>query len=197
MIDEQSVKQRRDVELQRFRSQLSLRHKMVRLVWGWFWLLLFRPSPRIAFAWRRCLLRIFGAKIAVGVRIYSSAKIYYPPNLILDENVVVAPDVDLYCVDTIHIKSNSMVSQYSYLCTASHDYSQPHLPLITAPICIEPQAWVCADVFIGPGVTVGEGAVVGARSTVTRNVESWTVVAGNPARLIRPRVMKRGDSESP
>ena len=135
------------------------------------------------------LLRLFGARIGRGVRIYNSAKIYYPPNLELGDSVVVAPDVDLYCVDSIRMEPNSMVSQYSYLCTASHDYRQPHLPLITAPIVVESQAWICADVFVGPGVTINEGAVVGARSTVTRDVEPWSVYAGNPARLLKRRVL--------
>jgi putative colanic acid biosynthesis acetyltransferase WcaF len=92
-------------------------------------------------------------------------------------------------VAPVSIGANAMVSQYSYLCAASHDYRQAHLPLVSAPIRIEPSAWVCADCFIAMGVTIGEGAVVGARSTVTRDVPPWTVVAGNPARVLKPREM--------
>ena len=153
------------------------------------WLCAFRITPRIAFAWRRLVLRMMGAKVGPGARIYSSARIYYPPNLELGRSVVIAPDVDLYCVDRITIGDNAMISQYSYLCTASHDYTRPDLPLISDPICIEPQAWVCADVFIGPGVTVGQGTVVGARSTVFRDLEPWVVCGGNPARIIKPRIV--------
>jgi putative colanic acid biosynthesis acetyltransferase WcaF len=79
------------------------------------------------------------------------------------------------------------VSQYSFLCTASHDATRRSMPLITAPITIHADAWITADVFIGPGVTVGEGAMVIARSTVTRSVPPWTVIGGNPA---RPRGMR-------
>ncbi len=178
------------VDLGRFKSQLSFGNKLLRLVWGWVWLFAFRPSPRIAFGWRSFLLRCFGAKVGRGVRIYGSAKVYYPPNLELSERVVIGPDVDLYCVDKITVESDAMISQYSYLCTASHDFRQVHLPLTTKPICVKKQAWVCADVFLGPGVTVGEGAVVGARSTTFKDVDPWTVVAGNPAVFIKPREIR-------
>jgi len=92
--------------------------------------------------------------------------------------------VDCYCVARVILGQHATVSQYSYLCTASHDYNKADMPLIAAPIVIEDHAWITADVFVGPGVTVGAGAVVGARSTVTRDVPQWTVVAGAPAKSI-------------
>lgn len=103
------------------------------------------------------------------------------------------PDVDCYCVDRVVIGARATVSQYSFLCTATHDYHDPLMPLVTAPIVIGEQAWVAADVFIGPGVAVGEGAVVGARSSLYKNVDPWTVVGGNPAKLIAKRE-RRGTS---
>ena len=103
--------------------------------------------------------------------------------------------VDCYCVDKIFLGPRVTVSQYSFLCSASHDYTLRSMPLVTAPIRIEADAWVTADVFIGPGVTVGEGAVVGARSSVFRSVKPWTVVAGNPAKDIGPRKMQRDREE--
>ena len=108
----------------------------------------------------------------------------------MESNAIIGPDVDCYCVAPITLKANSMVSQYSYLCAASHDYSYGHLPLVAKPIVIGAGAWVCADVFIGPGVTVGEGDVVGARSTAFKDITAWKVVAGNPPQVIRDRVMK-------
>lgn len=95
--------------------------------------------------------------------------------------------VDCYCVDKVYLGPRVTVSQYSYLCTASHDYTRSDMPLVTAPIRIEADAWVTADVFVGPGVTIGEGAVVGVRSTVLRDIEPWTVVAGHPPRVIGQR----------
>ena len=133
------------------------------------------------------ILRLFGAKVRRNVRIYNSAKVYFPPNLELGENVVVGPFVDLYCVDKIILGDNSMVSQYSFLCTASHDAMKPDLPLVTAPIVLQSHTWVCADAFVAMGVTIGTGAVVGARASVFSDVESWTIVGGNPARKLKDR----------
>jgi putative colanic acid biosynthesis acetyltransferase WcaF len=108
----------------------------------------------------------------------------------MDDFSCLGPEVDCYCVAPIRIGAHAVVSQYSYLCAASHDYERPDLPLITGPIRIEDGAWVAADVFIGMGVTVGAGAVVGARSSVYKDVAPWTVVGGNPARWIKQRVLK-------
>lgn len=98
--------------------------------------------------------------------------------------------VDCYSVDKIELGPHVTVSQYSYLCTASHDFTLRSMPLVTAPISIGAHAWVTADVFIGPGVTVGEGAVIGARSTVVRDVPPWTVMAGSPARIVGQRALR-------
>jgi putative colanic acid biosynthesis acetyltransferase WcaF len=136
------------------------------------------------------LLRVFGAKIARGAHPYSSARIWAPWNLTMGEGSCLGDHVDCYSVDRVTLEPYATVSQYAFLCTAGHDYSVPRMPVITAPIRIGPRAWVAADVFVGPGVTIGEGAVVGARSSVYRNVEAWTVVGGNPARVIKKREPK-------
>jgi putative colanic acid biosynthesis acetyltransferase WcaF len=133
------------------------------------------------------LLRAFGARIGQGAVIHPSVRIWAPWNLSMERFACLAPDVDCYSVAPIRLGEHATVSQYSYLCGASHDYTRLDLPLTPSPISIGAHAWVCADVFIGPGVTVGEGAVVGARSSVYRDVEPWTVAAGNPARFLKPR----------
>jgi len=98
--------------------------------------------------------------------------------------------VDCYSVAPIRIGAHAVVSQYSYLCSASHDYELPDFPLVTGPIVVAEGAWVAADAFVGMGVTIGAGAVVGARASVFKDVEPWTVVGGNPARFIKKRVMR-------
>lgn len=110
-----------------------------------------------------------------------------PWNLEMAEYSCLSPEVDCYNVDKVIIGSHSTVSQKTYLCTASHDITKPDNPLITAPIAIEDQTWIGASVFIGMGVTVKQGAVVGATSSVYKNVEPWTVVGGNPAKFIKKR----------
>lgn len=128
--------------------------------------------------------------------VYSSARVYYPSNLEMDEYSCLASEVDCYNVAPIKIGANTTVSQGAYLCTASHDISKPLNPLITAPIVIEDQAWIGARAFVGMGVTIGQGAVVGATASVYKNVEHWTVVGGNPAKEIKKRMLiqvkKRG-----
>jgi putative colanic acid biosynthesis acetyltransferase WcaF len=178
------------VDLSQCRSAHSFANKLGRMFWGWTWILFFRPSPRCLHGWRRFWLRLFGARIGRGARVYSAARIWAPWNLEMGDHSCLGPDVDCYCVAPIRIGAHAMVSQYSYLCAATHDYEHPHLPLIAAPITIGEGAWVTADVFVGPGVTIGEGAVVGARSSVFKDVEPWTVVGGSPARFIKPRRLR-------
>ncbi len=108
----------------------------------------------------------------------------------MDAYSCLASEVDCYNVAPIHIGANATVSQGAYLCTASHDISDPAHSLISAPITVEDQAWVAAQAFVGMGVTVGRGAVVGARSAVFRDVAPWTVVGGNPARFIKQRTLR-------
>lgn len=179
------------IDLSKYHNALSRKHQLVRMTWNMIWILGVRWLPRsIGSAWKRSLLRLFGAKIAPTAIVYSSAKIYYPANLVMDEYSCLASDVDCYNVAPIRIGANSTVSQRAFLCTASHDITNPLNPLITAPIIIEDQAWIAADAFVSMGVTIGQGAVVGARASVFKNVEPWTVVGGNPAQFIKKRIVK-------
>jgi putative colanic acid biosynthesis acetyltransferase WcaF len=140
------------------------------------------------------ILRLFGARIAAGVHPYPSAKIWAPWNLTMEVSSCLSDHVDCYSVAPITIGAFATVSQYSYLCSASHDYRVPTLPLVIAPIVIEADAWIAAAAFVGPGVRVGEGAIVGARATVTRDVAPWTMVAGSPAILRGRRPRFKRDS---
>lgn len=178
------------IDLSRYHNALSRKHQLLRLLWGIVWNIFARPLPRsMGSGWKRFLLRLFGAKIHPTAMVYSSAKVYYPPNLEMNAYSCLASDVDCYNVASIKIGANTTVSQGTYLCTASHDITNPLNPLITAPIIIEDQAWIGAHAFIGMGVIVGQGAVVGATASVYKDVEPWTVVGGNPAKLIKKRML--------
>jgi putative colanic acid biosynthesis acetyltransferase WcaF len=172
-----------------FPSPHSWKNRLLRATWSGVWLLLFRPTPKILNGWRRLLLRLFGAHIGRGAIVHPSVKIWAPWNLSMDDHSCLAPYVDCYSAAPITLGEYAAVSQYSFLCAATHDYTSLARPLVVAPITIGKHAWICADVFVGPGVSIGEGAVVGARSSVYRSVESWWVVAGNPARKLRRRVV--------
>ncbi|MGL4541033.1 MAG: DapH/DapD/GlmU-related protein [Polymorphobacter sp.] len=169
-------------------DQLSLGNKVGRTLWTIVYILLYRPTPRLLHGWRRLLLRLFGAQIGAGARPYPRARIWAPWNLEMAARSCIGDDVDCYSVARISLGEDAVVSQYSYLCTASHDPDLPGLPLVSAPIVIGRRAWVGADVFVAPGVRIGDGAVVGARSTVLANVGRAEIVGGSPARLIRSRL---------
>jgi putative colanic acid biosynthesis acetyltransferase WcaF len=178
------------VDLSAYRNRLGFRNKLLRAVWGLVWLVLYRPSPRPCHGWRRFLLRCFGATIGPGAKPYPTARIWAPWNLDLGAHAWLGDGVDCYSVGPIRIGASAIVSQRAFLCSATHDYTDPGFPLVTAPVMIGPAAWVAAEAFVGPGVTVGDGAVVAARACVVRDVEAWTVVAGNPARVVKKRELR-------
>lgn len=167
--------------------RLSLTNKVARMLWQAVWLLLYRPTPRFFHSWRCLILRLFGAKLGKNVHPYPSARIWAPWNLEMGDHSCLSERVDCYCVAKIRVGAHSTVSQYSFLCTASHDYTEASMPLITAPIIIGEQVWITADVFVGPGVTIGDGAVVTARSSVFNDLPPWMVARGNPAVPIKTR----------
>jgi putative colanic acid biosynthesis acetyltransferase WcaF len=160
---------------------------MARVAWGVVYLMLFRFTPAPCFAWRRMLLQLFGAKLAPSVHIYPSARIWAPWNLTMESRACLAQEVFCYNIDQVFLGADSTVSFRSHLCAAGHDINDPARPLVTGPIRIERGAYVFADAFIGMNVTVGEGAVVAARSVVVRSVAPFDVVGGNPARVISRR----------
>lgn len=162
-------------------------NRVTRVVWGIAWLVFFRSSPRPLHAWRRCMLRCFGATVGAGVHVYPTARIWAPWRLEMGDHSCLGPLVDCYNIGGVRLGEFATVSQYSYLCGATHDYTLASMPLRPGQIVVGARAWVAADVFVGPGVVIGEGAVVGARSSVYRDVPEWMVVAGNPARVVKAR----------
>jgi putative colanic acid biosynthesis acetyltransferase WcaF len=151
---------------------------------------LYRTSPRPFFGWRRFLLRLFGANIASSARPYPRARVWAPWNLTMHHMSCLADDVDCYCVGSICLGPHAIVSQHVHLCSATHDYRQRAFPLLVGAITLGRESWVAAGAYIGPGITVGEGAVVGARSTVTKDVPPWSVAVGVPARVLSVRTLK-------
>ena len=174
-------------------SSHSVGNRISREIWTVVWFLFFRPTPRWCHAWRRFLLRVFGARIGKGAAIHASVRVWAPWNLEMGKNSCLGQFVDCYCVDKVTLGDRSTISQYVFLCSATHDHTQIPMPLVTSPITVGSDAWVCAGAFIGPGVVIGEGAIVGARGVAVRDVEAWTIVAGNPARKVASRYMQGRD----
>lgn len=169
-------------------ASFSLGNRLMRAVWGLVYLLLFRFSPRPLHAWRSFLLRLFSAKIGVGCHVYPAVKIWAPWNLRLGNHVGVADGVNLYCMDLITVGDHAVISQGAYLCCGTHDYNSENFQLIAKPISVANHVWICAEAFIHPGVSLPEGAVIGARSVVTKSlVHPWAVYAGNPCKQVAIR----------
>ena len=179
------------------RSPHSRTNRVLRIVWHVVYLLLFRLSPRVCHGWRRFLLRSFGAKVGKRVRTFPNIKVWAPWNLVLHDHCALGSGVDCYSVGKIVIGRNATISQDTVLCTASHDFSDLELPLTIGDIYIGDYAWVTARVFVMPHVQIGEGTVVGVRSTVLSNLPAWSVAAGTPCKIIGPRRLRDRTGESP
>jgi len=175
-------------EVKFLNHRIGLKNHLYRFIWGVTWTILVKPIPRTYLNdWKLFVLRLFGAKVSSKSLVYSSASIYDPRKLIMESGSCLGPNVDCYNVDIVHLKRNALVSQKTYLCTASHNLNGNNFELITAPIIVGDNVWIAADSFVGMGVTIGEHSVVGARSSVFKDVKPNTIVGGNPAKFIKYR----------
>ncbi len=165
----------------------SLQNRLLRLLWQVVACLFFHPSPRPCHAWRAWLLRCFGAKLGKNCHIYPKVQSWAPWKRHCEDAVGIGEGAVVYNQAAIYVGQGAVVSQEAFLCTGTHDYKDPSFPLVVKPICIGPKAWIAARAFIHPGCSVGEGAVVGACSVVTKDVPPWAIVAGNPPRVIGQR----------
>ncbi|MBF7012797.1 putative colanic acid biosynthesis acetyltransferase [Novosphingobium resinovorum] len=175
-------------------STFSIYNRLYRLAFGIVWGLLAAWTPPPLMGWRRWLLRRFGAKLASTAKVYGSARIWWPGNLVMEEHSAIGPRTIIYAMAPIKIGAYAVVSQGAHLCAGTHDIEDPHFQLCVRPIEVQQRAWVAAEAFVGPGVTVGEGAVLGARACAMRNLQPWTVYSGNPAVPVKPRALRFDDA---
>ncbi len=180
------------VDLSSYSSHFTLRNRMARALWKAVWLVAFRPSPQFLYGWRRFLLRGFGASISPTSVIHASVKVWAPWNLSMGDYACLGPEVNCYNVAPVSLGRQATVSQFAHLCTASHDITDPAMRLITRPIRIGADAWVCSGAFVSPGLSVGEGAVLAAMACLTKDLPPWEVWGGNPAGFLKPRQLGRG-----
>lgn len=173
---------------QKYNDALPMEVKYRRLIWLCVWHCAIRWMPYfILKKWRTFVLKSFGMESESPVNIYPSVRIWAPWNLELGSWVAIDEDVHLYSVDKITIGTKVAISREAFLCTASHDITKPNRPLVTKPITICDGAWIGARAIILPGVTIGEGAIVAAGAVVTKDVPAFTVVGGNPAKILKNR----------
>jgi len=172
----------------------SLAHRLTRVAWRLSWALLAAWTPPPLHGWRRILLQLFGAKIEPGAHVYASTRIWYPANLEMGRYSCLGPGVDCYSMAKITVGAYAAVSQDARLCAGSHDIDDPNFQLVARPIVIGEHAWIAASAFVGPGVTIGSGAVLGAQTVAFKDIPEWCVYIGNPAVFLKTRTRVPGSS---
>ena len=181
-----------DITANRRAQKWTAKELLGLMLWETIGSCLFAWSPRLAWGWRRAVLRTFGARVGRAVHIYPSVRIAIPWNLDIRDQAVVGDSAILYSLGLITIGPRATISQYAHLCAGSHDQNAPSFDLMKPPITICAEAWICADAFVGPGVTIGERTILGARAVAMKDIPDEVIAAGNPARLIRKRYGGKG-----
>lgn len=167
--------------------QYSFANRVQRQLWSVCWIVLYRPSPRLAHGWRAALLRLFGAELGPGCRFYPASRVWAPWNLTCEDTVIVADGAELYNPAPLYLASHAIVSQGAFLCGATHDYDNPEFPVVSFPMRMGRYAWVAARACVSPGVSLGDGAILGLASLATKDLEPWSIYAGVPARKVKER----------
>jgi len=168
-------------------ASFSLGNRLTRVVWMLAWLVLCRFTPPPLHGWRRLVLRAFGAKVARGARVHASASVWLPANLELGEHALIGPGVRLYNQGRIVIGARTVVSQRAHICASTHDVRDPLFQLVLRPVTIGEQCWIAAEAFVGPGVSMHDRSVLGARGALFEDAKVDGVYSGNPAKFVKDR----------
>ena len=168
-------------------SPYSTKEKFIRILWSITQATVFRYSFHTCNKWRIFLLNMFGANINNSCIIRRTVRVQCPWNISMGSNSCLGDSVLAYCLGTITIGKRVSISQHAHLCAGSHNYTKPDLPLLRPPILIHDDVWIAADAFVGPNVVVGEGAILGARGVAMKQLDPWTIYAGNPAKPVKSR----------
>ena len=171
-------------------ATFTFANRVTRAVWAVVWTLLARWTPPPLHSWRRLLLLAFGAKIAPGARVHASVKVWLPANLKLGSNCLIGPGVWLYNPGAMTIGAKTVISYRSHICSATHDVNAPNFQAIMRPVVIGEHCWIASEAFVGPGVTMGDRSVLGARGALFKNTEPDSVYSGNPAAFVKQRKLR-------
>ena len=162
--------------------------KVIVQLWWITQAILFKPSPQIMYGWRRFLLKLFGAKIGKNVLIRSNVTITYPWKVEIGDNSWVGDDCVLYSLGNITIGSNVSIAHKVYFNTGGHNFNKVTFDITSSPVVVKNECWITNDVYVAPGVTIGRGTVVGARSSVFKDLPAAKVCVGSPAVVIKDRI---------
>jgi len=178
------------IDLSKVPGSATRKEKVLRALWSLFQLPFARWMPKQTSPLRVALLKLFGAKLAAHVEIGAGVQVWVPWNLTMGEYSSIGFGAEIYNFAAVVIGRHVVISQYNYVCTSTHDYTHPYFPLVSKPITIGSQAWVASGCLLSPGITIGEGAVIGARSLVTKSMPPWMVCAGSPCKPIKERLIQ-------
>jgi len=168
-------------------ASFSLSHRWKRMAWNVTWALLASWTPPPLREWRRFLLKLFGARLGRLSDVRGSAKVWLPENLSMGDLSLIAEGAICYNMAPIALHDGVIVSQRSHLCAGTHDVDDPTFQILARPITLMDGAWIAAEAFVGPGVTVGKRAVLGARAVAFKTIPDNAIFVGNPARFVRER----------
>jgi putative colanic acid biosynthesis acetyltransferase WcaF len=170
-------------------ASFSITNRLLRFFWGITWLFLASWTPAAFHPWRRFLLCLFGASMGHRADVRGSSRVWLPSNLVMFDHALIGPRVNCYNQAMVKLGERALVSQGTQLCAGTHDVDDPEFRLVAKPISIGAFAWIAAEGFVGPGCTIGEGAVLGARGVAFGKLDPWTIYVGNPAKAVRKRKM--------
>lgn len=176
-----------------YESGRGIVERLLQLAWNYAWLLLCAWTPKPFNAWRLMWLRLFGCKLHGKPFVHPLARITVPWNLTMHDRSALGERATAYTLGPIELGQRSTIAQEAYLCTGTHQFDDPNIPLVTAPIVVKADSFVGARAFVLPGVTIGTGTVVGACSVVTRDLPDWVFAAGNPCRPTKDRKFQTDD----
>jgi putative colanic acid biosynthesis acetyltransferase WcaF len=198
MILSQAASHHPGIDLQAYDQSWYQRGRgtLIVILWDLVQIFLIHPSPHACYSWRRFLYRVFGASIGEHVLLRKSVTCNYPWRLSIGKNSWVGDEATLYCLQQVTIGENVVISQQSYLCSGTHDHRDPHFGLIVKPIVVEDGAWIALGALVMPGVTVREGALIGARAVLTKDALPWTIYQGLPAHPVGQRILEMPDRAS-
>jgi len=179
----------------RQKSPWPLQQKIGRMMWGMVEGGVFRFSPHNAYPWRAMLLRMFGARIGRNVRVRRSVHVEIPWNLSIGDHTIVGDHAILYCLGRVTIGNHVTISQYAHLCAGTHETHSREMALLRPPIVVGDDVWIAADAFVGPGVTIGDRTILGARASAFKDLPPDVVAVGNPARAVKAREFQVASSE--
>ncbi len=174
-------------EAERHRSPWSTRQKVGRVLWAMVQATVFRASPSNFFAWRAMLLRLFGARLGEHVHVRPTVRIAIPWQLEIGDHTAIGDFAILYSLGRIKLGQFVTISQYAHLCAGTHDYTTVVMKLLKPAITIGDHVWIATDAFVGPGVTIGDRTILGARSSAFKDLPPDVIAVGNPAKPIKPR----------